>query len=165
MERMVWKPRFDEKKLWACVDNIILKHFMNNPNEYFTLEELREMLLDKELLLHTFEIMMRLAVQDGIKGKIKSSIHKWREHGYPILSSDKIGRGYVYVDPNHPETPKFWDRKLRANEKIREMIPITERRTDEKLFEKCIQGCKEADIYSKMVKIAVKHGIKRKKKA
>lgn len=161
---MVRTPRFDDRKLLASLDQYILDHFLKNPNRYMTLNEIREHLFDNKPLMQHWRIMMTFAVQDGIKGRIKGAIHKWRGLDYPILSSDKIGRGYVYVDPNHRDTPRFWDRKFRANESIREKIPKSERILDEDLFNRCIDGCKEADIHGEMMKVLVKHKLKRKRK-
>jgi hypothetical protein len=92
---------------------------------------------------------------------IATSIHAWREAGHIIVSSAEKGKGYVYIDPNDPNSPEYWDSKMRANEKERTQIPISEKALDEQLFIATYRNCQSPEIKSELEGIAIAHGIKR----
>lgn len=153
--------RVDRNVLVEATKQEILALLQNNKGQYFTLEQLTEHAKRKFHWLWDTRAIVWLAWENGVKGLIMNSIHAWREAGHTIVSSVEKGKGYVYIDPNDPNTAEYWDSKLRANEKYREQTPISERAMDEELFRATYRNCENPQMKSELEKVALAHGIRR----
>ena len=150
--------------LWnKSIKMVTFELLNNNKNQFFTVTQIKEKILTTQKWLRDIDCVKWLAFSNGLDGKITQSIHSLKEDGHYIVSSDKKGKGYTYLNPNNENTPNDWDSKFNANETEREQIPKTERLLDRELFIKCFMQTTDVKIRNDMQKIAIKHRIKIKK--
>jgi len=145
--------------------------FWNNKGKILTLD----MMTDKFLRSEFWDSMQTrnyFAEGYGIKGTIANSIHELRTEGRFIFSPDGVN-GYLELPVSEEEFKKcvpknkriedwlkeIWDKIWDANEKIREQIPRSERKTQDKLLNKYKER-----LPPKLRQILIKHAEKRGRK-
>lgn len=151
--------KVDRRLLIAGTKQELLDLLQTNKGKYFTLNDMVKHAREKHYWLWDSRAQNWLAWNNGIKGLITSFVHSWRRDGHTIVSSATKGRGYVYIDPNDPNSPRFWNSKFIANEKYREQIPISERKVDIELFKVTYRECESPQLKMELQKVAVEREI------
>jgi len=152
--------KLDMNIFWKGVDEKLLQFFQKNPDQFHKLDDIAKHMLDNEPLLHTWEVIMRCFLQHGIKGKLLQGIQRWQNEEFPIISSNKKGQGYMYLNYDNPDAARYWDSKLKAN-KTRREITKGERENDGKNLIAYRKKCHSAKLRQELEMVAIKYRIKK----